>query len=147
MIALEDGDGARFIRDIKAMISLAHHAEEGKFLISQLVGSAIRSLALERVVLALEWRADAASDAELVQLAAILRAIPQEDYQVDLSIEQWVEFVDEHPVVTDQRGLGGITPGDPRTLRRDDAQVRGTIEAFNLAAGLRFRDRVRKSDQ
>ena len=87
LFAVEDGDGARFVRNIKAMIALSHHAEEDHLLVSQLVGTSIRFQAFKRIVWALEWRPDALTDAQLRELASILRTIPQTAYQADLGGE------------------------------------------------------------
>ncbi len=85
--AIEEGDGARFVRDISAMIGLANQSEECKYLISQLVGTAIRSVACERITMALEWRPSALTSDQLAQLALLLRAIPASAYAVDLDAE------------------------------------------------------------
>ncbi|MCE9618953.1 MAG: DUF1700 domain-containing protein [Planctomycetes bacterium] len=88
LVAAEDGEGGRFVRDIEAMIRLSQHVEEGKFLISQLVGTAIRNMAFTRIIMALEWRPEALTDDQLKQLAATLRRIPGSCYEIDLKGEQ-----------------------------------------------------------
>lgn len=85
--AIEEGDGARFVRDISALLGSATQAEEGKYIISQLVGSAIRSMAFDRITMALEWRPDALTDEQLAHLAQLLRAIPASAYEVELEAE------------------------------------------------------------
>lgn len=85
--ALEAGDGAQFVADIGAILAIAKHSEEGNLLISQLVGTAIRTLAFQRVVMALEWHPDALTDGQLAQLAQMLRDVPPSAYEIDLDSE------------------------------------------------------------
>jgi len=87
LIAVEEGHGSRFVDDVEAMLRIADHAEEGKFLISQLVGSAIRTLAVQRVIMAIEWRPEALADADLDALARSLESIPATAFEADLSTE------------------------------------------------------------
>ena len=87
LIAVEEGHGPRFVDDVEAMLRIADHAEEGKLLISQLVGSAIRTLAVQRVIMAIEWRPEALSDADLDALARSLESIPATAFEADLSTE------------------------------------------------------------
>ncbi len=88
LMAIERGHGQRFVDDVDAMLRLAVHVEEGHLLISQLVGTAIRALAFERVIMAMEWKPDALSDAQLDQLAEVLESIPASAFEADLSGEE-----------------------------------------------------------
>ncbi len=85
--ALDEGDSARFVRDISTMLGLANQAEESGFLISQLVGSALRAMAFERIIMGLEWRPDVVSDEDLAKLTEILRSISPSAYTIDLDAE------------------------------------------------------------
>ncbi len=85
--ALEQDDGARFVRDISAMIAMSMHTSEDQTLISQLVASAMRTIACERIVMAIEWKPQSLKDEQLVLLASRLRSIPDAAFQVELSIE------------------------------------------------------------
>lgn len=86
-LSIESGDSARFTADIDALLAIAIHAEEGDILISQLVGTAIRHLAFNRVVMALEWMPERLSDADLEHVANSLRSIPPTAYECNLSTE------------------------------------------------------------
>ena len=87
LLAAQNDDGARFTRNITAIIGLAHHAEEDGTLISQLIGNSIRNLATNRILMALEWRPQSLSDEQLTALRILLREIPDTAYQVNLSVE------------------------------------------------------------
>ncbi len=88
LLSIEDGDGDRFVRDIDAMIRISHHVEEGKFTVSQTIGTTLRDLAFTRIILALEWRPEALRDDQLQQLAQLLQAIPASDAELDLATER-----------------------------------------------------------
>ncbi|MCE9618954.1 MAG: hypothetical protein K8R92_03485 [Planctomycetes bacterium] len=87
LMSIEEGDGARFIRDINSMIRISHHAEEGMLVGSQHWGTSIRDFAFTRIIMAMEWRPDALSDDQLRQLADLLGSIPASDFELDLTTE------------------------------------------------------------
>ncbi len=90
LLASTTNDGARCTRDLLAILGMSIHVEEGNTLISQLVGSGLRSLACQRLVMVLESRPHALTDAQLQQLAATLRDFPDSAFQLELSTETLV---------------------------------------------------------
>ncbi len=111
LFAIEQGDGARFVRDIDAIIGLSMHSEEDKTLISQLVGNAIRAVACERTHMALEWHPEVLTDEQLKGLATRLKSIPDSAYRVDLSMELlMLEDVIQRTFSDDGNGDGVFNP-------------------------------------
>ncbi len=88
LMSAEDGDGARFVRDMEAMIRLSHQMREFNIVIAQLAGCEVLNLAFKQIIVVLEWRPQSLSDAQLKQLLALLQSLPDADYSLDLSLEK-----------------------------------------------------------
>ncbi len=87
VLALEQKDGGRFVRNISAMIGTSMHAEEDGILVSQIVAQGIRKAASACIVIALASHPQTLTDDQLNSLAQRLREIPDSAYQLDLSTE------------------------------------------------------------
>ncbi len=74
--AVEQGDGERATQDIEAAMALSIHVPEGRLLISDLVGMAIRVMVARDVLAVLEWKPEVLTDAQLKRLQAALRSVP-----------------------------------------------------------------------
>lgn len=133
--SIEARDGARFVTDIETIVAIAKHVEEGNFLISQLVGSAIRAQAFERITMALEWHPESLSDDDLARLAAILRAIPPQAYEVNLDSEfLGIRDMVQRTYSDDERGDGWFNPVYGGSLVREVT----TMTAINDSSGPPF---------
>lgn len=70
--AAEQGDGERATQDIEAAMALSIHLPEGRLLISDLVGIAIRARTARDVLATLEWKPELFTDAQLTRIQAAL---------------------------------------------------------------------------
>jgi hypothetical protein len=91
--AAEEGDGERATRDAEAAMALSMHAQEGRLLVSDLVGMAIRRVALERMTAVLEWKPALLSNAQLARMQAAAMGVPDALQHVNLDAER-VAFED-----------------------------------------------------
>ncbi len=85
--ATEAGDGARACDDLRAMIRLSVTVQDGRILINDLVGIAIRSMAESRIRMVLEWRPSVLTDAQLLALQREIEAIPPDRQRMDTRAE------------------------------------------------------------
>lgn len=109
--ALEQEDGERATRDAEAMIAISIHVQEGRILIGDLVGMAIRSKAVNNIIMALEWKPSAWSDAQLARLQTALRSVPPKLEHVDFTSEQLMfEDVVQRLYTDDGNGDGRFAP-------------------------------------
>ena len=92
--AAERGDGARFVDDIEAMVRMSVHAADGRVLIGDLVGMAVRSVAIDRALAALEWKPDLLDAGQLARLQGAFESVPPALRRIDLGAERlmWVDL-------------------------------------------------------
>ena len=86
--AVEQGDGARATDDLEAIMAISIHVTEGRILIGDLVGMALRRVAVTTVIGALEWKPEVFSDDQLRRMQLALRSIPASLQRLDLATER-----------------------------------------------------------
>ena len=86
--AVEQGDGARAADDLEAIMAVSVHVAEGRILIGDLVGMALRRVAVTTVIGALEWKPEVFSDDQLRRMQLALRSIPASLERLDLATER-----------------------------------------------------------
>ena len=86
--AAEQGDGERATQDIEAAMALSIHVPEGRLLISDLVGIAIRAMTARDVLAMLEWKPEVFTDAQLARLQTALRSVPAALERIEVSSER-----------------------------------------------------------
>ena len=94
LCAAERGDGGRFVEDIEAMVRMSVHAADGRVMIGDLVGMAVRSLAIDRALATLEWKPDLLDAAQLARLQRAFESVPPALRRIDLGAERlmWVDL-------------------------------------------------------
>ncbi|MFM9170052.1 MAG: HAAS signaling domain-containing protein, partial [Phycisphaerales bacterium] len=105
--AAELGEGDRFVDDIEAMVRMSVHAADGRILIGDLVGMAVRSVAIDRALAALEWKPDLLGEAQLARLQRVFESVPPDLRRLDLGAERlmWVDL-EQRLYTDDGRGNG-----------------------------------------
>ncbi len=90
LVAAERGDGRRVVDDLAAMAGLGHQLRDSEFLIVDLVGIALYSMAVSTTGELLEQRPGVFTDAQLVELASMLSpaARSESQFRVRFSIER-----------------------------------------------------------
>ena len=88
MRAGEMGDGERFVADVEAGLRLSFHVQDGRLLIGDLVGIAIRGMITSRAVATLEWKPDLLDAAQLARLQQAFESMPAKLRKMDLANEQ-----------------------------------------------------------
>ena len=111
MMAVEKADGERATRDAEAIIALSIHAQEGRILIGDLVGMSIRSLVVNRILMALEWKPNTFTDSQLKRLQNALRSVPPALERPDFTSERLMfEDVVQRVYTDDGHGDGRFAP-------------------------------------
>jgi len=129
--AAERGEGDRFVDDIEAIVHLSVHVADGRIMIGDLVGMAIRSLATGRAMAALEWKPDLLDGAQLARLQRAFESVPPALRRLDLGAERlmWLD-VEQRFFTDDGRGNGWF-----RLDRKALLPFVGTMESSSLANG------------
>ena len=86
--AAEIGDGERATRDAEAGIALSIHAQEGRFLVNDLVGVAMRRMTLGRMIALLEWKPELFTDSQLARMQAAATSVPAQLQHLNLDSER-----------------------------------------------------------
>ncbi len=111
MMAVEKADGERATRDAEAIIALSIHAQEGRILIGDLVGMSIRSLVVNRILMALEWKPNTFTDSQLKRLQNALRSVPPALERPDFTSERLsFEDIVQRVYTDDGHGDGRFAP-------------------------------------
>jgi len=111
LAAAEEGDGERATRDAEAAMALSVHAQEGRLLVGDLVGEAIRQMALQRMTAMLEWKSALFSDAQLARMQAAAMGVPDALQHVNLDTERlYFEDVVQRLYTDDGNGDGLFRP-------------------------------------
>ena len=111
MMAVEKADGERATRDAEAIIALSIHAQEGRILIGDLVGMSIRSLVVNRILMALEWKPNTFTDSQLKRLQNALRSVPPALERPDFTSERLMfEDIVQRVYTDDGHGDGRFAP-------------------------------------
>lgn len=110
-LAAQRGDGLRAVDDLVAILNVARHAGESRFLVAQLTQSGIVSMATGNAIELLERHAAAFTDVDLVRLDAKLAAIPDSTWRPDFAAER-VLFEDalQRAYSDDGEGDGVLLP-------------------------------------
>ncbi len=127
LVALEDGDAARVVVRIEQMVQLARQVREGGFLVNDLVGIGIYSLAIDLVDQSLDpARLKAFSESELARIAHAIAGPQQASDLVNLEGERDL-FMDmvQRSFTDDGEGDGRLTPAAWDELSR----IRGTMSS------------------
>jgi len=129
--AAERGDGNRFVDDIEAIVRLSVHVADGRIMVGDLVGMAIRSLATGRAIAALEWKPDLLDGAQLARLQRAFESVPPALQRLDLGAERlvWLD-VEQRFFTDDGRGNGWF-----RLDRKALLPFVGTMESSSLTNG------------
>ena len=88
LAAAEEGDGERATRDAEAVIALSVLAQEGRVLVGDFVGMAIRRMALERMTAVLEWKPALLSDSQLARMQVAAMSVPAALQHLNLDTER-----------------------------------------------------------
>ena len=106
--AAESGDGERMVADLEAMMAMSIHVQDGRILIGDLVGMAIRAMARTRAIELLEWKPDLLDDARLARLQRALTTVPPALERLDLDSERlfWTDL--EQRFFTDDGDGAGL---------------------------------------
>jgi hypothetical protein len=93
--AVATGDGERMVADIEAMMAMSVHTQDGRILIGDLVGIAIRSLARTRMIALVERNPELPNAAQLERLQRAVSAVPPALEHLDLGAERlmWVDVM------------------------------------------------------
>ena len=111
MMAVEKADGECATRDAEAIIALSIHAQEGRILIGDLVGMSIRSIVVNRILMALEWKPNTFTDSQLKRLQNALRSVPPALERPDFTSERLMfEDVVQRVYTDDGHGDGRFAP-------------------------------------
>ena len=111
MMAVEKADGERATRDAEAIIALSIHAQEGRILIGDLVGMSIRSIVVNRILMALEWKPNTFTDSQLKRLQNALRSVPRALERPDFTSERLMfEDIVQRVYTDDGHGDGRFAP-------------------------------------
>ena len=111
MMAVEKADGERATRDAEAIIALSIHAQEGRILIGDLVGMQIRSVVVNRILMALEWKPNTFTDSQLKRLQNALRSVPRALERPDFTYERLMfEDIVQRLYTDDGHGDGRFAP-------------------------------------
>ena len=86
--AAEIGDGERATRDAEAGIALSIHAQEGRFLVNDLVGVSMRRMTLGRMIALLEWKPELFTDSQLARMQAAATSVPAQLQHLNLDSER-----------------------------------------------------------
>ena len=144
MMAVEKADGERATRDAEAIIALSIHAQEGRILIGDLVGMSIRSIVVNRILMALEWKPNTFTDSQLKRLQNALRSVPPALERPDFTYERLMfEDIVQRLYTDDGHGDGRFAP-QWKQLRLisalesgsagNDGKKQGTTTQFTLLA-------------
>ena len=104
--AAEIGDGERATRDAEAGIALSIHAQEGRFLVNDLVGVAMRRMTLGRMMALLEWKPELFTDSQLARMQAAAMSVPVQLQHLNLDSER-LAFNDVVQRMYTDNGNGG----------------------------------------
>ena len=111
MMAVEKADGECATRDAEAIIALSIHAQEGRILLGDLVGMSIRSLVVNRILMALEWKPNTFTDSQLKRLQNALRSVPRALERPDFTYERLMfEDIVQRLYTDDGHGDGRFAP-------------------------------------
>ncbi len=111
MLAIDQGDGERATRDAEAMMAISIHVQEGRILIGDLIGMAIRANVTNKILMALEWKPNIFTDTQLNRLQAALRSVPPALERIDLTSERLMfEDVVQRLYTDDGHGDGRFAP-------------------------------------
>ena len=111
MMAVEKADGERATCDAEAIIALSIHAQEGRILIGDLVGMSIRSIVVNRILMALEWKPNTFTDSQLKRLQNALRSVPRALERPDFTYERLMfEDIVQRLYTDDGHGDGRFAP-------------------------------------
>ena len=111
MMAVEKADGERATRDAEAIITLSIHAQEGRVLLGDLVGMYIRSIVVNRILMALEWKPNTFTDSQLKRLQNALRSVPPALERPDFTSDRLMfEDVVQRFYTDDGHGDGRFAP-------------------------------------
>jgi hypothetical protein len=132
--AAERGDGDRFVDDIEAMVGMSVHVADGRIVIGDLVGMAIRSLATGHAMAALEWKPDLLDGTQLARLQRAFEFVPPALRRLDLGAERlmWLD-VEQRFFTDDGQGNGWF-----RLDRKALLPFVGTMESLSLRMGSGF---------
>lgn len=127
----ERGDGDRFVDDIAAIVHMSVHVADGRIMIGDLVGMAVRSVATRHAIAALEWKPDLLDGAQLARLQRAFESVPTALRRLDLGAERlmWLD-VEQRFFTDDGQGNGWF-----RLDRKALLPFVGTMESSSLTNG------------
>ncbi len=136
LAAAEEGDGERATRDAEAVIALSVLAQEGRVLVGDLVGRAIRRVALERMTAVLEWKPSLLSDSQLARMQAAAMSVPAALQHLNLDTERMM-FADlvQRMYTDDGNGDGLFRPTTSQLGRLNFLDVPRTLRARSDRSG------------
>jgi len=138
-LAVESGNGDRFVADMQTMIAISVHAQDGRILISDLVGMAIRAMACQSALRLLEWKPDLLSAQQLAAVQAAFESVPQQMRQFDSGTEKllWEEFAQNFFTDSgDGNGWFRMGPNAVGLVRSIDSQNREEQRGLGMSNSL-----------
>ena len=76
LLAVDQGNGERAMRDAEAMMAISIHAQESRIVVGDLAGIRLRLRATNNIVMALEWKPSIFTDAQLKRLQMAMYLVP-----------------------------------------------------------------------
>jgi hypothetical protein len=127
LVAAERGDGRRVVDNLAAMAGLGHQLRDSEFLIVDLIGLALYSMAVSTTGELLEQRPGVFTDAQLVELASMLSpaARGESQFRVRFTIERQQVLDLLQRTYSDDGSGDGVLVSDG--LRFFDSLGRGAI--------------------
>lgn len=136
LAAAEEGDGERATRDAEAAIALSMLVQEGRLLVGDFAGMAIRRMALERMTAVLEWKPALLSDAQLARMQAAAMSVPAALQHLNLDTERILfEDVVQRMYTDDGNGDGLFRPTTSQLGRLNILDVPRTLRAQSDRSG------------
>ena len=125
-----EGDGDRMVADIEATMAVSVHVQDGRTLIGDLVGIAIRSVARATALELLERMPDLLDAMQLDRLQRALTGVPPALERLDMGAERlmWVDI--EQRLFTDDGSGNGWFRLDQRTF-----DLVGNLQSVSPATG------------
>lgn len=95
LLAAEEGDGERVVADIEAAMAMSIHVQDGRILIGDLVGVAIRMMARQQALEILERRPELLDGAQLERMQRAVTSVPPPLQRLDLGTERllWADVL------------------------------------------------------
>ena len=145
LLAVDQGNGERATRDAEAMMAISIHVQESRIVVGDLRGIKLRLLATNNIVMALEWKPNIFTDAQLKRLQMAMYLVPPDLERPDFKTSRWMfEDAVQRFYTDDGHGDGRFAPQwnqietvafmENNSAGRFDGRKEGAITQFDLFA-------------